>query len=144
MLFRNLILKYMPAVIGHNCESNYQLFFFSAFRQACSDEFLVTSESHGGHGRMDLIIEERGGTRSIILELKVSHVRGTRKSDFGLPALAKEALKQIDGRQYRAKLEDEVIDLREYGIAFFQKYCEIRERILKRSLGGDWVVKRGS
>ncbi|THH09842.1 hypothetical protein EW145_g1746 [Phellinidium pouzarii] len=144
VLFKKLILKFMPSVIGHHCESNYQLFLFSAFRQACSDNFMVTSESQGGHGRMDLIIEEVDGTRSIILELKVSHVKGTRKSDFKLPALAREALQQIEDRCYRARLRDEVIDLREYGIAFFQKHCEIRERLLKRSPGGDWVVKRMS
>lgn len=57
-----------------------------------------------------------------------------------LTTAAENGLQQVTTKGYRARLPDEVIKLREYGITFLGAYCVIVGRSLERAHGGQWSV----
>ncbi|THH09248.1 hypothetical protein EW145_g2152 [Phellinidium pouzarii] len=105
--------------------------------------FFAWSEQDGGHGRMDILIEEIGGRKAVILELKISHADSKKgRIVQTLKSLANKAIQQIEERKYRARFDDPIVELREYGIALSGKKCEIRVNIMHREYGDVWKVRK--
>ncbi|THH04312.1 hypothetical protein EW145_g5609 [Phellinidium pouzarii] len=124
-IFKTYIEKHGPAKYGHN-EDKYHNYILCALQHGSSGRFTVQSETGGGHGRMDILIEEIGGTKAAILELKAWPATSKRMATVqNLKSLAKKALEQIEKKKYRAGLDEPIVELREYGIALSGKKCEI-------------------
>ncbi|THH08024.1 hypothetical protein EW145_g2969 [Phellinidium pouzarii] len=136
-LFKNYLEKHGPAKFGHS-EDKYHNYVFSALQHGSGERFAVRSETGGGHGRIDILIEEIGGTKAAILELKAS--RAKKPAMNSLETLARSAIKQIQDKKYRAGLDDEIVELREHGIAMHAKSCAIRTKIMKRDPRGVWSI----
>ncbi|THH09254.1 hypothetical protein EW145_g2157 [Phellinidium pouzarii] len=123
--FKTYIEKHGPAKYGHN-EDKYHNYILCALQHGSSGRFTVQSETGGGHGRMDILIEEIGGTKAAILELKAWPATSKRVATVqNLKSLAKKALEQIEKKKYRVGLDEPIVELREYGIALSGKKCEI-------------------
>ncbi|THH09260.1 hypothetical protein EW145_g2164 [Phellinidium pouzarii] len=138
--FEKYIEKHGPAKYGHN-EDKYHNYILCALQHGSSGRFTVQSETGGGHGRMDILIEEIGGMKAAILELKAWPANSKKRPTVqNLKSLANKALEQIETKKYRAGLDDPIVELREYGIALFGKKIEICTAILRRESGGDWKV----
>ena len=119
--FRILVLKYLSSWVLGKSEYVHSAFVFGIFTVLANEErYDIDMEKESGHGRVDMIIEERTlGGRAIIMEFKIA------ASEEGLHGEALGGLKQIEERVYRAKLHDNIHHLREYGIAFYKKKCSI-------------------
>lgn len=134
-LFSNVILRHMSYhVFGGKNEATHQTFVFGLFLGAMdSDVFQVAIEEEAGHGRMDMVIAELRGKRAVIIEFKIT------KDEEKLEDSALLGLRQVDKEKYRARLDDEKTQLREYGIAFCNKKCSIAGRVLTRKAGAKWL-----
>ncbi len=82
-------------------------------------EYIITSNQESGFGRYDVMIEPKDVSKgnAIILEFKVMN----EKREASLEETVKVALKQIEEKQYAAKLVERGIPkerIRSYGLAF--------------------------
>ena len=86
-----------------------------------SSKYVIRSNRESGDGRFDLVLEPRiGGLPGIIMEFKAE------KEEEKLTKAAREALLQIDEKNYDTDLKDRGIkDIVKYGIAFAGKKVEI-------------------
>lgn len=84
------------------------------------DVYVITSNRESGYGRFDIMLKPRAEHRdfpAVVIEVKAAK---TEADD--LDALAAEARRQIDEKNYAASLEAEgVTDIMKFGIAFFNK-----------------------
>ena len=84
------------------------------------DVYVITSNRESGYGRFDIMLKPRAEHRdfpAVVIEVKAAK---TEADD--LDALAAEARRQIDKKNYAASLEAEgVTDIMKFGIAFFNK-----------------------
>ena len=84
------------------------------------DVYVITSNRESGYGRFDIMLKPRAEHRdfpAVVIEVKAAK---TEADD--LDALAAEARRQIDEKNYAASLDAEnVTDIMKFGIAFFNK-----------------------
>lgn len=100
-------------------ESFYHAFITGLFSNA---GYRVESNYENGLGRSDLVIKDRRNRRAAVLEAKRTDSEG------GLEKECRDALEQIDDKQYAKKVErDGFHNVCRYGIAFFQKKCLVRK-----------------
>ena len=87
-----------------------------------TDRYIVRSNRESGGGRPDLVMTEKKFMgRAIILELKIS------ETFKGMETKCKEALEQIENRQYALPLEnDGYQEILKYAVCFFKKGCIVR------------------
>ena len=85
-----------------------------------ADRYLVTSNRESGFGRYDVMLEpRRPGDDAVIMEFKVQE-----KAEGELSDTVKEALRQIEKKEYQANLVAKGIPadhIRKYGFAFCGK-----------------------
>ena len=86
------------------------------------EEYIITSNQESGFGRYDVMLEPRNPAKgtAIILEFKVQN----RKKEISLEDTVAEALKQIEKKQYVARLLEHGIPeerIKKYGFAFSGK-----------------------
>lgn len=85
--------------------------------------YIVESNYENGMGRSDIVIKDRRNRRAVVIEAKVA------VSEEGLEKACREALHQIDEKQYARKIERsgfrKVIC---YGIAFYKKSCLVKRK----------------
>ncbi|MCD6462086.1 MAG: AAA family ATPase [Thermotogae bacterium] len=87
----------------------------------------VESEMESGYGRLDVVIypkERRYGSYAAIFEVKRAD------SEKNLEDLAKQALEQIKGKEYYAKMKEKGYGIIGFGIAFCGKKAMVNSRIL--------------
>ena len=88
------------------------------------DVYVITSNRESGYGRFDIMLKPRAEHRdfpAVVIEVKAAK---TEVDD--LDALAAEARRQIDEKNYAASLVAEgVTDIMKFGIAFFAKRAAI-------------------
>ena len=88
------------------------------------DVYVITSNRESGYGRFDIMLKPRAEHRdfpAVVIEVKAAK---TEADD--LYALAAEARRQIDEKNYAASLVAEgVTDIMKFGIAFFAKRAAI-------------------
>lgn len=86
-----------------------------------ASKYIIRSNRESGDGRFDLVLEPRtGGLPGIIMEFKAE------KEEDKLMSAAKEALLQVDEKNYDTDLKDRgICDIVKYGIAFAGKKVEI-------------------
>lgn len=103
---------------------DYQESFYHGFLAGMlknMDNYIVLSNRESGNGRPDILLKYpsvRG--KAVIFELKVSD---TYK---GLEKKCRDALQQIEERQYATELiEEGYSDIIKYGIAFYRKECKV-------------------
>ena len=88
------------------------------------DVYVITSNRESGYGRFDIMLKPRAEHRdfpAVVIEVKAAK---TEADD--LDALAAEARRQIDEKNYAASLVAEgVTDIMKFGIAFFAKRAAI-------------------
>ena len=103
---------------------DYQESFYHGFLAGMlknMDNYIVLSNRESGNGRPDILLKYpsvRG--MAVIFELKVSD---TYK---GLEKKCRDALQQIEERQYATELiEEGYSDIIKYGIAFYRKECKV-------------------
>ncbi|CAG8854861.1 34162_t:CDS:1, partial [Gigaspora margarita] len=96
--------------------------------------FIVHSNREAGFGRYDVKIIPKPGVNetAIIIEFKV--VRDKKS----LYDMAQEGLLQIEEKQYRVGLEENVKKLLEIGIAFEGKKACVLGHLLHRTEEGAW------
>jgi hypothetical protein len=86
--------------------------------------YVVTSNRESGYGRFDIMLKPRAEHRNfpaVIIEVKAA-----KDASEDLDALAAEALRQIDEKDYAASLESEgITDIMKFGYAFFSKKSAI-------------------
>ena len=84
------------------------------------DVYVITSNRESGYGRFDIMLKPRAEHHdfpAVVIEVKAAK---TEADD--LDALAAEARRQIDEKNYAASLDAEnVTDIMKFGIAFFNK-----------------------
>lgn len=84
------------------------------------DTWSVSSNRESGDGYSDILVETDDGETGILLELKYAE-------DGNLDAACEKALRQIERRKYEEALLDEgVIHILKYGIAFYKKRCCVK------------------
>ena len=147
----------MPIQFLGNRECVYQAYvcaYFTAAAEASASldrrnltRWDVRVEEYGGIGRMDLILQRMGDNTGVIHEHKWEPIKPQDKKEGYsdsqrelLTKKAEEALVQLETRQYRASMEDHVMKLHEYGLAFLGPYCAVVGRSLERKPGGAWVI----
>ena len=88
------------------------------------DIYVITSNRESGYGRFDIMLKPRAEHRNfpaVIIEVKAA-----KDAAEDLEALATEARRQIDEKNYAASLESEGIsDIMKFGYAFFSKKSAI-------------------
>ena len=88
------------------------------------DVYVITSNRESGYGRFDIMLKPRTEHRdfpAVVIEVKAAK---TEADD--LDALAREARRQIDEKNYAASLVTEgITDIMKFGIAFFAKCAAI-------------------
>ena len=86
--------------------------------------YVVTSNRESGYGRFDIMLKPRAEHRdfpAVIIEVKAA-----KDASEDLDALAAEARRQIDEKNYAASLEAEgITDILKFGYAFFAKKSAI-------------------
>ena len=88
------------------------------------DVYVITSNRESGYGRFDIMLKPRAEHRdfpAVVIEVKAAK---TEADD--LDALAAEARRQIDEKNYAASLvAEDITDIMKFGIAFFAKRAAI-------------------
>ena len=88
------------------------------------DVYLITSNRESGYGRFDIMLKPRPECRqfpAVIIEVKA-----TKDDADDLDALAAEARRQIDEKNYAASLEaEDITDILKFGYAFCNKRSAI-------------------
>ncbi len=80
----------------------------------------VKSNREAGRGRLDIATYRKLGRRGIIFELKYA------REENELEAAAREALKQIEEKNYDSYFKGKVMEqITHYGIAFYKKQCKV-------------------
>ena len=83
------------------------------------ENWTVSSNRETGDGYSDIVIETEDGAMGIIMEVKYAH-------DENLEQSCKEALQQIEVKQYEEELKNQGIDnIKKYGIACYLKKCRV-------------------
>ncbi|CAG8834513.1 14567_t:CDS:2, partial [Gigaspora margarita] len=120
---------------GKNAENVYHAFCLGMFVVARDRGYIVHSNREAGMGRYDVKIVPKSGVgeMAIIIEFKVVH------DNKSLNYVAHEGLCQIERKQYRAGLQDEVKRLLEIGIAFEGKRVCVVGHLLHRTEGREWI-----
>ncbi|CAG8797551.1 19046_t:CDS:1 [Dentiscutata erythropus] len=97
--------------------------------------YIVHSNHEAGVGRYDVKIVPKSGVgeMAIIIEFKI--VRNNKS----LTEAVHEVLCQIEEKQYRAGLQDEVKRLLEIGIAFKGKEACVVGHLLNRTENREWI-----
>lgn len=97
------ILLHLPSYHDLTCENSYHMMMLGLCAWL-SDEYQVTSNRESGKGRYDILLKaKKKGVSSFILEMKY-----TKDADQ-LERLAKEAVEQMEEKQYDCELSDEII-----------------------------------
>lgn len=88
------------------------------------DIYVITSNRESGYGRFDIMLKPRAehlNFPAVIIEAKAA-----KDASEDLGALAAQALRQIDEKNYAASLEAEgITDIMKFGYAFFAKKSAI-------------------
>lgn len=124
-IFKELVLnsvRYFD-ISGRESEKVYHSFVLGML-VALSDDYEVRSNRESGYGRYDVMVIPRDlSKKGIIIEFKKVD------EDEDLEAAAKNALKQIEEKQYRQELVDRgVKDIIELGIAFEGKVVLVKQK----------------
>ena len=83
------------------------------------DTWSVSSNKESGDGYSDIFVETEDGETGIIIELKYAQ-------DGKLDEACRGALEQIADRRYEEELlEEGVLHILKYGIAFYKKKCMV-------------------
>ncbi|CAG8474948.1 11714_t:CDS:2 [Cetraspora pellucida] len=120
---------------GKNAENVYHAFCLGMFVVARDRGYIVHSNREAGMGRYDVKIVPKSGVgeMAIIIEFKIVH------DNKSLNNVAHEGLCQIEKKQYRAGLQDEVKRLLEIGIAFEGKKACVVGHLLHRTEDREWI-----
>ena len=82
------------------------------------DEWLIKSNAESGEGYSDILIETRERV-GVVIEVKYAQ-------DGDLEKGCREALEQIEAKDYTARLEEDGMkQIIRYGIAFYKKRCKV-------------------
>ncbi len=96
-------------------ESFYHAFLTGLFSSA---GYVVESNYENGLGRSDLVIKDRGNRRAAVIEAKIA------VSEDGMEKACRDALEQIEEKQYARKIERSGFrTVLRFGIAFYRKKC---------------------
>ena len=88
------------------------------------DIYVITSNRESGYGRFDIMLKPRAEHRNF--PAVVIEVKAAKDAAEDLEALAAEARRQIDEKNYAASLESEgITDIMKFGYAFFSKKSAI-------------------
>ncbi len=122
---RKIIGKMLMTFVGirdtAHYESYYHGFLSGVLGTVCGSDLTLTSNTESGCGYSDIILKRESDMAAVILELKKSTEGriATMKKD------CQEAITQINSMQYDFSVRQEGYSIRKYGIAFWNKRCEI-------------------
>ena len=103
---------------------DYAESFYHAFVTGlvASAGYIVESNYENGLGRSDIVIKDRRNRRAVVIEVKIA------SSEDKLETECREALKQIEEKQYVRKIERSGFrKVVRYGIAFYKKECLVKK-----------------
>ena len=84
------------------------------------ENWLVKSNAESGEGYSDILVEVPESRTGIVIELKYAN-------ENQMSAACEEALDQIEGKQYTARLEEDGMKtVLRYGIACYRKHCMVK------------------
>ena len=98
-------------------EDFYHAFFAGIFAGA---GYVVESNREHGEGRGAIVVQDYGGVRVAVFEVKYA------KSQNDLERSCEEAAAQIDSRMYGEEFQDDYSKVFCYGISFYKKRCFIQ------------------
>ncbi len=98
-------------------EDFYHAFFAGIFAGA---GYVVESNREHGEGRGAIVVQDYGGDRVAVFEVKYA------KSQNELERSCEEAAAQIDSRMYGEEFQDDYSKVFCYGISFYKKRCFIQ------------------
>lgn len=98
-------------------EDFYHAFFAGIFAGA---GYVVESNRENGEGRGAIVVQDYGGDRVAVFEVKYA------KSQNDLERSCEEAAAQIDSRMYGEEFQDDYSKVFCYGISFYKKRCFIQ------------------
>ena len=122
--FAKSLAKFLRFAVSFYDTANKECFYHGlmlGLLAALVPAFEVLSNRESGCGRFDIaVVPREEETPGALLEFKVA------EKEADLPQRAKEALGQIEGKEYTAEFENRgVSDVWQYGIAFCGKKCHI-------------------
>ena len=83
------------------------------------EDWMVKSNAESGIGYSDILVEIPENRIGVVIEMKYAE-------NGNMDAACKEALKQIEDKQYAMKLKsDGMRTIIKYGIACFKKNCKV-------------------
>ena len=103
---------------------DYAESFYHAFVTGlvASAGYIVESNYENGLGRLDIVIKDRRNRRAVVIEAKIASVEDVMEAE------CREALKQIEEKQYVRKIERSGFrKVVRYGIAFYKKECLVKK-----------------
>jgi len=98
-------------------EDFYHAFFAGVFAGA---GYVVESNKEHGEGRSDITVQDYGGDRAAVFEVKYS------KSPEDLSKDCQDAVLQIGDRMYAEEFRDDYARVVCYGISFYKKRCLVQ------------------
>ncbi len=122
---RKIIGKMLMTFVGirdtAHYESYYHGFLSGVLGTVCGSDLTLTSNTESGCGYSDIILKRESDLAAVILELKKSTEGriATMKKD------CQEAITQINSMQYDFSIKQDGYSIRKFGIAFWNKRCEI-------------------
>ena len=122
---RKIIGKMLMTFVGirdtAHYESYYHGFLSGVLGTVCGSDLTLTSNTESGCGYSDIILKRESDLAAVILELKKSTEGriATMKKD------CQEAIAQINSMQYDFSIKQDGYSIRKFGIAFWNKRCEI-------------------
>ncbi|SPT70264.1 PD-(D/E)XK nuclease domain-containing protein [Anaerobiospirillum thomasii] len=103
-------------------EGNYHIFLLTVLSMFSGTNFQVESNQESGKGYYDLSLRDRQLKTCVIIETKKLP---SEAQDNEIEGMSRQALAQIENKDYATDAREDGYNIIKYGIVFFGKACYI-------------------
>ena len=118
----NSMLINFISVRDFGVEGNYHMFLLAVLSMFTGDFFKIDSNQESGKGYYDLSLWDRQLKTCVIIETKKLP---SDAKDNEIEAMSRQALAQIENKDYTSDAREDGYNIIKYGIVFFGKACYI-------------------
>ncbi|SPT70261.1 AAA family ATPase [Anaerobiospirillum thomasii] len=118
----NSMLINFISVRDFGVEGNYHMFLLAVLSMFTGDFFKIDSNQESGKGYYDLSLRDRQLKTCVIIETKKLP---SEAKDNEIEGMSRQALAQIENKDYATDAREDGYNIIKYGIVFFGKACYI-------------------